>query len=57
MLRCAISRASSGTEVLFAVHGRNDNREGTPRLLSLKAVCGPGDRGEPVITVMLVDED
>jgi len=23
----------------------------------LKAVCGPGDEGEPVITVMLPDED
>ena len=25
--------------------------------VSLKAVCGPGDRGEPVITVLLPDED
>jgi hypothetical protein len=23
----------------------------------LKAVCGPGDEGEPVITIMLPDED
>lgn len=26
-------------------------------LLELKAVCGPGDEGEPVITVMLPGED
>jgi len=23
----------------------------------LKAVCGPGDQGEPVITIMKKDED
>lgn len=27
------------------------------RLVELKAVCGPGDQGEPVITVMLPEED
>lgn len=27
------------------------------RLLTLKAVCGPGDDAEPVITIMLPDED
>jgi hypothetical protein len=27
------------------------------RLVTLKAVCGPGDKGEPVITVMLPEED
>ncbi len=28
-----------------------------PKGVRLKAVCGPGDQGEPVITVMLPDED
>jgi hypothetical protein len=28
-----------------------------PRLAVLKAVCGPGDDGEPVVTVMMVGED
>lgn len=27
------------------------------RLLTLKAVCGPGDNMEPVITLMMPDED
>ena len=27
------------------------------RLITLKAICGPGDNGEPVITIMLPDED
>ena len=56
MLRCAIGR-SSGAEVRFGVHVRNDNRDRTPPLVRLKAVSGPGDDGEPVITVMLPDED
>jgi hypothetical protein len=25
--------------------------------VTLKAICGPGDRGEPVLTIMLIDED
>ena len=41
----------------FGVHVRNDNRERTPPLVRLLALCGPGDRGEPVLTVMLREED
>ena len=52
-----IARQGGGHLVSFAVHVRNDNREGTPPLVRLKAVSGPGDQGEPVITVMLPDED
>ena len=29
----------------------------SPVPINLKAVCGPGDNGEPVLTVMLPDED
>jgi hypothetical protein len=57
MLRLAIRGSDGGPEVRFGVHVRNDNREGTPALVWLKAVCGPGDEGEPVITVMLPDDD
>lgn len=45
-----------GSELLYGLHVRSDNRPGTPPLVTLKAVCGPGDRGEPVITIMLPDE-
>jgi hypothetical protein len=57
-LRWAI-RQSGGRvrELVFGVHVRNDNREHTPPLVRLKAVCGPGDQSEPVVTVMLADED
>jgi hypothetical protein len=41
----------------FALLVRNDNRERTPPLVRLKAVCGPGDDGEPVLTVMRPEED
>jgi hypothetical protein len=56
MLRCAIARQPAGAVVAFSLHIRNDNRDGTLPLLCLKAVCGPGDQGEPVITVMMPDE-
>jgi hypothetical protein len=51
------ARRSNGPEVRFGVHVRNDNRERTPPLVRLKGLCGPGDDGEPVITVMMVGED
>jgi Family of unknown function (DUF6573) len=56
LLGCA-SRNQSGPEVRFAVRVRNTNRAGMPPLVQLKALCGPGDQGEPVITVMLPEED
>jgi hypothetical protein len=57
MLRVAVARGPGGAVVPFALHVRNDNRERTPPLVQLKAVCGPGDQGEPVVTVMLPEED
>jgi hypothetical protein len=58
MLHVAIRRSSGAvSELFFGVHVRNDNREGIPPLVRLKALCGPGDEGEPVVTVMLPDED
>jgi hypothetical protein len=56
LLRLAIGRGDSGTEVHFGVHVGNDNRERKPPLVQLKAACGPGDDGEPAITVMLPGE-
>jgi hypothetical protein len=51
------ARRSEGAEVRFGVHVRNNNRDGTPSLVRLKALCGPGDDGDPVITVMMTAED
>src|SRR5262245_19949771 len=55
LLRCAAGRG--GPEVRFGVPVRHDNRDRTPPLDLLKALCGPGDEGEPVITIMLPEED
>jgi hypothetical protein len=57
MLRDAIRRGASGSVITFRLHVRNTNRPGTPPLVTLKAICGPGDDAAPVITVMLPDED
>ncbi len=45
------------SEIPVMLHVRNSNRRGTPPLVRLKALCGPGDRGEPVVTIMTPDED
>ena len=58
MLRCQIRR-SRGDTLHFQLYVRNHTRERLTRqdLVMLKAICGPGDEGEPVITIMLPDED
>lgn len=43
-----------GDIVHFGVAFRN---HGTSGIYILKAVCGPGDHGEPAITIMMSDED
>jgi len=55
MLRTAIKAGNGGEEIRYSVLVRNDNRR--PRMVDLKAICGPGDEGEPVITIMKPDED
>jgi hypothetical protein len=57
MLAVAIrtSRQADLATIRYQLHVRNNNARST--LVTLKAVCGPGDAGEPVITVMLPDED
>jgi len=57
MLRLAIGRSDGGRVVPFAVHVRNDNRARTPPLVRLKALCGPADQGDPVLTILLPGED
>jgi hypothetical protein len=58
MFRCAAARFAGDT-LLFKLYVRNHNRERLTRqdLVTLKAICGPGDDAEPVITIMLPDED
>jgi hypothetical protein len=57
LLRLAVGQSDGGPEVRFGVHVRDDNRERTPPLVRLKAICGPNDDGSPCITVLLPEED
>ncbi len=55
MFSLAARRGRGGDALHFTLLVQND--EGGPREVTLKAVCGPGDDLEPVITIMLPDED
>ncbi|MFP3869034.1 MAG: DUF6573 family protein [Desulfobacteraceae bacterium] len=55
MLHWAIKRASDTNELIFKFYAVTDRPK--PRLCRLKSVVGPGDQGEPVITIMLVNQD
>ena len=62
MFRLAAKRG--GSEIRFpvtvinwvCVGGERINRTKRETVI-LKALCGPGDNGEPVITILLPDED
>lgn len=57
MLRCA-ARRMDGDRMLFQLYRVPREGKGQkPRLVTLKAICGPGDDAEPVITIMLPSED
>jgi hypothetical protein len=58
LLAGAVRRAPSGTDTIaIDVHVRDANRPGVPPPVTLKAMCGPGDPGEPVVTILRPDED
>lgn len=43
-------------QCIFYLADREGYRRGS-RTLTLKAIIGPGDQGEPVVTIMMPDED
>lgn len=57
MLKLAARRG--GSEIRFQLYRVPRGGRGIkpPRLAVLKAICGPGDAGEPVITICMIDED
>jgi hypothetical protein len=67
MFRNAALKAGEKDELLFRFHcipngnGYQSNEKRglsrNHRLVTLKAVCGAGDRGEPCLALMLPDED
>jgi hypothetical protein len=56
MLKYAIRNAPQGTDTVF-VHLHCVVKRVTPSPVVIKSVCGPGDHGEPVITLMMPNED
>jgi len=59
MVRAAIAQAPDATDTINVLLYRVErNGEGPrPSRCWLKAMCGPGDNGEPVLTVLMPDED
>jgi hypothetical protein len=57
MLKQAIASGPKDRQSVmqYQLYVRNDNS--MLQLITLKAVCGPGDEGEPVLTIMLLSED
>lgn len=59
MLRWAIRANKESTSmILFKLYViPRDGRSRKPVLVELKSICGPGDEGEPVITILKPNED
>lgn len=58
MLSLACRRSANDSTLNYRLYViPRDGRSRKPRQIELKAVIGGGDNGEPVITVMLPDED
>lgn len=56
MLRMAIQRQKEASSMIFyRLLVQNDDAPAVE--IELKAICGPGDKGEPVLTIMLPNED
>jgi hypothetical protein len=57
MLRFAIKVGRGGELIHYRLSRIPRPGHGAKRLVTLKSVCGPGDDGAPVITIMLPVED
>ncbi len=55
MLRLAVARSSGGELLLYTVLVQNDPTG--PQPVQLKSLCHPGDDAEPVITILMPEED
>ena len=57
MLRAAIQRAPEGGGQVLEFRLFYVMQERRRRPVTLKSICGPGDDGRPVMTIMLPEED
>lgn len=55
MFQWAVQPVLESSEIVFSLYVVTDFIE--PSLVELKAICGPGDNAEPVLTIMLPSED
>lgn len=55
MLRNAIQKTPKESTILFTLSVQNSPSQMAE--VTLKTICSPGDKGEPVLTVMFPDED
>lgn len=55
MLFVAIRQGRGGDRLLYDVLFQQ--QPGWTRTVQLEAICGPGDEGEPVVTILMPDED
>ncbi len=55
VLKATIRAAGAGSRVDFSVSVQGEQER--PEDVALYSLCHPGDQGEPVITIMLPDED
>lgn len=52
------ARRSTGDRLIFGVHRvPRDGHATQPERVNLQMLIGPGDRGEPVMTILLLGED
>lgn len=54
LFRCAAAGCPTD-RIMFYVHYVMESRK--IKKIRVKSICGPGDQGEPVITIMLPNED
>ncbi len=57
LLRVAVGNAHGKSRLAFKVMFQNGAGVKSRQVVSLIAVCGPGDQAEPVITVMLPQDE
>jgi len=56
LLRVAIRRGGGGEHITYQVLFQNGPGNRNRQTVTLWAICGPGDDGEPVITIMLPED-
>ena len=58
LLLCAVRRSSGGSNLQYnVIFVRRESSKLRRPVVKIKSICGPGDDAEPVITLMLPEED